>query len=294
MTGDRGDGSGTSRRAFTLVEALVVMGVISVLLGILLPSLASARRNAVILQCQARLASIGKFYEMSVADHRGELPTHEYPLDSQGVADPILVPEWGAGGGGWLILPINEMSFWAYNLRGYAMADANMPIITAVEQLSCPVVFREWLDSLPRRELGGAVQDPMASPGDSYAHSVALYTAISAWGDPDSPPDVNAAHTPVRAAHVASPSTKANLAESASHHGPRRVALADRAAAQQFFNVLALDGHVDRRSPSAPQRVSGFVGDGTGLERPSIRRTQWAERGIPFVSTRGGALGQDW
>ncbi len=59
---------------FTLVELLVVIGVVGLLIAILLPILSGVRRDAKRIACRAQLHDIGKLFNMYLNDSRGKLP----------------------------------------------------------------------------------------------------------------------------------------------------------------------------------------------------------------------------
>ncbi|MEM6315453.1 MAG: prepilin-type N-terminal cleavage/methylation domain-containing protein [Planctomycetota bacterium] len=63
-----------NRHGFTLVELLVVIGIIALLISILLPSLQRARQSAVNIQCLAQQREIGTFFLLYAGEYDQTLP----------------------------------------------------------------------------------------------------------------------------------------------------------------------------------------------------------------------------
>lgn len=65
---------GRSRRAFTLVELLVVIGIIALLISILMPALRRAREQANSAKCMSNQRQIMMAFLMFASEHRNHLP----------------------------------------------------------------------------------------------------------------------------------------------------------------------------------------------------------------------------
>lgn len=172
------------RRAFTLVELLVVLAIISVLLSILLPSLHLVKVRAFRTGCMSNLKQIDLAMRLYLGDSESTFPCAE---------DPLPKGYWLWMGRGW-------RSFVKPYLGG--AIDVNNPSV-----LLCPEDRA----------------DPTKYESTSYAYSMAFYHSpeqIDAMSDKSDTYTSPRPSIPQRIGNVANPSAKILIGEWSSNHFP--------------------------------------------------------------------------
>lgn len=119
-----------SRRAFTLVELLLVVAIISILIAMLLPSLRYARDNSAEAKCRANIGTVGRGTLAYAASNQGEFPANRFrpnPLAAQHVTWRSLVVKGAYVGDGELwVCPgpaPRALSEFGYNIHGSQCVD---------------------------------------------------------------------------------------------------------------------------------------------------------------------------
>jgi prepilin-type N-terminal cleavage/methylation domain-containing protein len=116
-------------RGFTLVELLVVIGIIALLIAILLPTISSARSQSVLLKCVSNVRSIMQGTHAYMAENRGYCPrghTYEFAFQISGyLGGPMC------GG--------DDIKHWESD-----PAWGNENILKQVQVYQCPAKARTW------------------------------------------------------------------------------------------------------------------------------------------------------
>jgi prepilin-type N-terminal cleavage/methylation domain-containing protein/prepilin-type processing-associated H-X9-DG protein len=157
------------RGAFTLVELLVVIGIIAILIGILLPSLSKAREQAQTTQCLANMRQLGMAFISYAADHEG----YQCPVrvrfgslkDSNGKTNTAVSLQVYDADEGWANIMVNEGYLTAPDATG-----SEGPKTKSV--FFCPAALQDMADPI----FGGDTQHP-ASRDDQYGARAMRWTS---------------------------------------------------------------------------------------------------------------------
>lgn len=266
------------RPAWTIVEVLVVISVISLLLALALPALLRARASASSTKCLTVLRSVSQASVISADKQRAGVWNNVF------VQCPEMVTGQGtatlsAGSTSFGINYLMQVKFWQGPLIGVLWDQGS-----SGDVWSCPEVFKAG-----RNGDGGNGYNttPIAGAAASYYYSAALFTDPKLW-DPANP---RARRTPeqygrgVGMHEVAQPSAKVAFAETADHHGNKSPCYSENV---QFLNAAFADGHCKRVLPrnAKPALMYTFEFE---------RLLAWPNGiAVPFSSAAWGAQGSDF
>ena len=245
------------RRAFTLVELLVVIGVIALLISILLPALQKAKESANTVKCAAQMKQIMLAMIMYTGDHKGyfAIPpsigeTYPGPAGTDDLSNNqrslayYMNTDASTGGAGVGVIRYDVGALWPFLIRnaGQQVINAAGGSKTLKQIFNCPT---DSLEYIRNASTNGTTNNSVAR-NYSYSWNVLIRGDHNITGDPN---DVTPKITQVR-----NSSNKILLLEEAApNDGVCYIAINDQDDTPAFFhkgrgNYGFADGHVDTLS----------------------------------------------
>lgn len=260
-------------RAFSIVEVLVVLGVLAILAGLLSPVLARQRRAARESVCLTQLRSHSSVIAAYAGDNRDSWPMacRVDPRGAGAIYRDHPVAPFGIVGGVWHFAILDAYAYQPFHASLICPDDD----ITPTERDSAASVLARSPDTV-----GGTLDRRI---------SMAMYLSPVAL-DPERPvwrPDVWITQ---RQADVVYPAAKAGLVERSPFHdaSAQRIGAVWRTSSSWRFTMTACDGSASSRESA--NAIPGVLPE--GIRR---RETEVVERELAkFDYTAWGVRGRDW
>lgn len=151
------------KTGFTLVELLVVIGIIALLMGMLLPALNRAKEAANTVKCAGNLRSIGQGLLTYTVDYKGAFPA-SYIYKGQKIVNGVQQPD----------KPVNGYIHWSSWIYGNKSKNGDVAYksLFGWDAFKCPSIEAGGLpptNPFPEVALAGVPTDPSCSGYDDQA-----------------------------------------------------------------------------------------------------------------------------
>lgn len=243
-----------ARAGFTLVELLVVIGIIAVLIGILLPTLTKAQDSAKSTQCKSNLRQFGIAFNAYLADNKGR----GYPAFFRSLGGSLLtgINSYRWFGSYWTGSGASQKNRWDYSAGWLS------PYLKSPKVFECPAWegwFPEDTNFGPiaygnNNSIGGLTPiSKVRKPAETAAFADAAYLNTLSFS-------TAAANNLTRTLDISAPSNNAP-----QFHGRHL----------KMGNVVWLDGHVTGERPYIQTTglgtyVAGVVGVAERLKQANL------------------------
>jgi len=263
-------------RGFTLLELMMVIGIIAILVGLLLPSLGHARGTTLEVACQVELHDNMMMVHMYGGDNREYWPMSFLPSDE---------PNTWVGPGDWTISGVDyfgvQSAYWPYAMGEDYGEDYLNPV------LFCPA-DRETVDFITE----GAEKHGLNAHQVVYASdrllSLAFYVRPAFLRHDQAGWDLGAA-TVGTISSVRYPSSKAAMMDRLPFHDPNFISIMEPTPPPPYrLNVAAVDGSASARNTKDALDPVLFESPFTG-DNADFRRLLNV-----YQTTKDGWLGRDW